>query len=108
MTNVWITGGASGIGRATALALAHDGATVTVSDRDEAGLESLAADAGVAVAPLDISKSADVERVAEQVLARGRLDALVNCAGINTPDRHRSEEHTSELQSLCVISYAVF
>jgi NAD(P)-dependent dehydrogenase (short-subunit alcohol dehydrogenase family) len=88
MTNVWITGGASGIGRATALALARDGASVTVSDRDEAGLESLAADAGVAVAPLDISKSADVERVAEEVLGRGRLDALVNCAGINTPDRH--------------------
>ena len=88
MTNVWITGGASGIGRATALALARGGATVTVSDRDEAGLESLAADAGVAVAPLDISRSADVERVVQQVLARGRLDALVNCAGINVPERH--------------------
>jgi NAD(P)-dependent dehydrogenase (short-subunit alcohol dehydrogenase family) len=88
MTSVWITGGASGIGRATALALARDGATVTVSDRDEAGLESLAAEAGVAVEPLDVSRSADVERVAERLLARGRLDALVNCAGINVPERH--------------------
>jgi NAD(P)-dependent dehydrogenase (short-subunit alcohol dehydrogenase family) len=59
-----------------------------VSDRDEAGLESLAAEAGVAVEPLDVSRSADVERVAERLLARGRLDALVNCAGINVPERH--------------------
>jgi NAD(P)-dependent dehydrogenase (short-subunit alcohol dehydrogenase family) len=88
MTTVWITGGASGIGRATAVALARDGATVTVSDRDAAGLESLAAEAGVAVEPLDISRSAEVQRVAERVLARGRLDALVNCAGINVPERH--------------------
>jgi NAD(P)-dependent dehydrogenase (short-subunit alcohol dehydrogenase family) len=91
MTSVWITGGASGIGRATALALARDGATVTVSDRDEAGLDSLAAEAGVAVEPLDVSRSADVERVAERVLAHGRLDALVNCAGINVPERHLDE-----------------
>jgi NAD(P)-dependent dehydrogenase (short-subunit alcohol dehydrogenase family) len=91
MTSVWITGGASGIGRATALALARDGATVTVSDRDEAGLDSLAAEAGVAVEPLDVSRSADVERVTERVLAHGRLDALVNCAGINVPERHLDE-----------------
>jgi NAD(P)-dependent dehydrogenase (short-subunit alcohol dehydrogenase family) len=88
MTSVWITGGASGIGRATALLLARDGAHVTVSDRDEAGLQSLAAEADLAIEPLDVSRSADVERVAERVLARGRLDALVNCAGINLPERH--------------------
>src|SRR5436190_12970937 len=88
MTSVWITGGASGIGRATALLLARDGARVTASDRDEAGLESLAAEAELAIEPLDVSRSEDVERVAERVLARGSLDALVNCAGINLPERH--------------------
>src|SRR4051794_28756225 len=88
MTSVWITGGASGIGRATALLLARDGAGVTVSDRDEAGLQSLAAEAGVAIEPLDVSRSGDVESVAERVLAQGPLDALVNCAGINLPERH--------------------
>ena len=51
MTSVWITGGASGIGRATALLLARDGAHVTVSDRDEDGLESLAAEAHVPIEP---------------------------------------------------------
>jgi NAD(P)-dependent dehydrogenase (short-subunit alcohol dehydrogenase family) len=88
---VWVNGGASGIGRATALLLARDGADVTVTDRDEAGLESLTAEAGVGVAALDISRSADVERVAAEVLAKGRLDALVNCAGINVPERHLDE-----------------
>jgi NAD(P)-dependent dehydrogenase (short-subunit alcohol dehydrogenase family) len=88
MTTVWITGGASGIGRATALLLAREGARVTVSDRDEAGLQSLTAEAGVAIEPLDVSRSDDVESVAERVLAQGPLDALVNCAGINLPERH--------------------
>jgi NAD(P)-dependent dehydrogenase (short-subunit alcohol dehydrogenase family) len=85
---VWITGGASGIGRATAVALARDGNDVTVSDRDAGGLESLAADAGVTVEPLDVSRSDDVLRAAGRVLAGGDLDALVNCAGINVPERH--------------------
>ena len=86
---VWITGGASGIGRATARALAADGARVVVSDRDEAGLESLATEAAVVVEPLDVSHSDDVSRVASRILETyGRLDALVNCAGINVPERH--------------------
>jgi NAD(P)-dependent dehydrogenase (short-subunit alcohol dehydrogenase family) len=87
--NVWVTGGASGIGRATALLLARDGAHVVASDRDEAGLQSLAAEAAVEVEPLDVSQSADVERVAAGIVERvGRLDALVHCAGINLPERH--------------------
>lgn len=89
---IWITGGASGIGRATAVILARDGARVIVSDRDEAGLASLAAEAGVEVEPLDVSRSADVERVAGRILEmHGRLDGLVNCAGINLPERHLDE-----------------
>ena len=89
---LWITGGASGIGRATALILAREGARVVVSDRDEAGLASLAAEAGVEVEPLDVSRSADVERVAGRILDRhGRVDGLVNCAGINLPERHLDE-----------------
>ena len=63
---VWITGGASGIGRATALLLAGEGAHVVVSDRDESGLGSLAAeaDAEIEIEPLDISQSADVTAAA--------------------------------------------
>ena len=46
---VWITGGASGIGRATALRLAREGGRVVVSDRDEAGRAALAAEAAVTI-----------------------------------------------------------
>jgi NAD(P)-dependent dehydrogenase (short-subunit alcohol dehydrogenase family) len=89
---VWITGAASGIGRATALRLAAEGARLVVSDRDEAGLESLAAGVDVTTEPLDVSVSEDVGRVAARVFeAHGRLDALVNCAGINVPERHLDE-----------------
>ncbi len=60
-----------------------------VSDRDETGLASLADEAQIHVETLDISISDDVTRVAARVLAtHGRLDALVNCAGINLPERH--------------------
>jgi len=86
---IWITGGASGIGRATALALAREGARVVVSDRDEAGLASLAEEAAVEAEPLDVSVSEEVSHVASRILGRhGRVDALVNCAGINLPERH--------------------
>jgi NAD(P)-dependent dehydrogenase (short-subunit alcohol dehydrogenase family) len=89
---IWVTGGASGIGRATSLTLAAEGATVVVSDRDEAGLASLAAEAPVEVAPLDVSLSADVTRVADRILeTHGRIDALVDCAGVNVPERHLDE-----------------
>ena len=86
---VWITGGASGIGRATARALAEDGARVVVSDRDEAGLESLAAETAVrwsrSTSPVATTSRVSPPRVFETY---GRLDALVNCAGINVPERH--------------------
>jgi NAD(P)-dependent dehydrogenase (short-subunit alcohol dehydrogenase family) len=89
---MWVTGGASGIGRATALALCRAGARVAVSDLDEAGLESLqteAAGLALEIDPLDVSRSTEVARVAAAILERkGRLDALVHCAGINLAERH--------------------
>jgi NAD(P)-dependent dehydrogenase (short-subunit alcohol dehydrogenase family) len=86
---VWVTGGASGIGRATALALAAEGARVIASDRDESGLESLQAEAAVEVAALDVADSDAVTLTAASIIeTHGRLDAVVACAGINVPERH--------------------
>lgn len=82
-----VSGGASGIGRATALALAAAGARVFAGDLNEAGAEetsALARDAGGAVeaAPLDVTDAAAVDRFAARVLERaGRIDVLVNAAG---------------------------
>jgi NAD(P)-dependent dehydrogenase (short-subunit alcohol dehydrogenase family) len=83
-----VTGASKGIGRATALALAAEGADVAVTARDERALASLAAliqAAGVRAAAVaaDASQEKDVERARAAVLAAlGRVDILVNNAGI--------------------------
>ena len=83
-----VTGAASGIGRATALALARDGARVLVADRDGAGVESvakaIAAQGGEARATeTDVSRPAQVAAMLRAAIeAFGRLDCAVNGAGI--------------------------
>ncbi|MGV0744571.1 SDR family oxidoreductase [Mycolicibacterium sp. XJ870] len=85
---VSVTGGASGIGQATALAFAEQGAEVVVSDIDEAGAKATAAviaeRGGVAHAyGLDVADADAVERFVEQVCAtHGVPDVVVNNAGI--------------------------
>jgi 3-oxoacyl-[acyl-carrier protein] reductase len=82
-----VTGGTQGIGRASAMLLAREGAAVAIAARGRERLEQTAAEiraAGGRVAPVqaDVSKAADCERVvAETVKAFGRLDILVNNAG---------------------------
>ena len=82
-----VTGGGSGIGRATCLLFAAEGAKVTVADKRKAAAEAVAADCaksgGQAMAlEIDVSKSADCKRmVDETVRAFGRLDVLVSNAG---------------------------
>ena len=85
---VLITGGGSGIGLATALAFAREGARVAVADvSPEHGLEAVAAahaeGTEIRFIPADVTSEADVERmVRETVSAFGRLDILFNNAGI--------------------------
>lgn len=84
-----VTGGASGIGRATAVAMARDGALVAVADRTEdstAGTVALInASGGQAIAiGGDVANEADVAAmVARTVSAFGRLDCAFNNAGIS-------------------------
>ena len=82
---VLVTGGARGIGRATAQRFAQGGAKVVVADRDVEGAKKTAAEIGndaFAVA-LDVADRANVEKVVAEILERtGRIDVLVNNAGI--------------------------
>jgi NADP-dependent 3-hydroxy acid dehydrogenase YdfG len=89
----WVTGGGSGIGQAGAEALAADNWTVVLSGRRRDALDTVVGaitkNGGKAEAmPLDVSRAGDVESAAEQVVAKhGRIDVLVNSAGINVPKR---------------------
>ena len=83
-----ITGGNSGVGAATALKFASEGAKVVITARREAQLEEVAAmirEAGGEVLPVvsDISKPEDAKRVVAETLAKfGKVDVLINNAGV--------------------------
>jgi NAD(P)-dependent dehydrogenase (short-subunit alcohol dehydrogenase family) len=85
-----VTGGGSGIGRATALVMAREGARVAVSDLSKDGIEATvglinaAGGQGIAIAG-DVTDEANVANmVARTVSAYGRLDCAFNNAGISS------------------------
>ena len=77
-----MTGGAKGIGAATAKRLAAEGATVVVADFDEAAAQETAKEIGGEAIRCDVTKREDVEAAVEAAAAHGSLDILVTCAGI--------------------------
>ncbi len=83
-----VTGGARGIGAATAQRFARDGARVAIADLDGEGCERLAEELRAAGAEAlaigcDVSDAGQVQSMVDQVVERfGRLDILVNNAGI--------------------------
>src|SRR3989344_2697748 len=95
-----ITGGTEGIGKATALTLAREGARVAICARRKALLDAVAAEitnaGGTALAVVaDMSKAADCKRfVGEAAQKFGRIDILVNNAG--TSKRGKFLELTDE------------
>ncbi len=89
----FVTGAASGIGRATALAFAAAGARVALVDRDPEGCEVLraaidAAGGEVLVAHCDVAQAQQVDAAVAATVARwGRLDCAANAAGVEGATR---------------------
>ncbi len=74
----FVTAAAQGIGRATALAFAREGARVIATDVNETKLRELAGAKGITTAHLDVLDSEAVQRMAKGI---GAVDVLFNCAG---------------------------
>ena len=77
-----VIGGASGIGWATAQALAAQGDRVIVADRNADGAHARAAELGGphTAATVDVTEEDSVQRLFEQT---GQVDVVVNCAGFS-------------------------
>lgn len=85
-----ITGGASGMGKATVLKFAREGARVLISDIEADKGEALAAERGEAVdfIDTDVCDEGQVRAMIERASSRfGRLDCLFNNAGFGGMDR---------------------
>jgi NAD(P)-dependent dehydrogenase (short-subunit alcohol dehydrogenase family) len=87
---VWITGGGSGMGRASALLLAHEGARVVVSGRNRDALDAVVREGGGRVIgrSVDVTDGDAVAALGAALRAEiGPVDILVNAAGINVTNR---------------------
>ncbi|KRR07356.1 hypothetical protein CQ12_00790 [Bradyrhizobium jicamae] len=80
-----VTGAATGIGRATALLLARNGARVVLFGLGGADLDETAAEAGGQAVHGDVTKIADIARAIDD--CGSRLDIVVNAAGLIVPDQ---------------------
>jgi NAD(P)-dependent dehydrogenase (short-subunit alcohol dehydrogenase family) len=80
-----VTGGASGLGLATAQRLAAAGATVTIIDLPSSAGEERAAGFGGAFAPADVTDPEQVAAAVAVAAESGPLRVVVNCAGIAPP-----------------------
>lgn len=82
-TSAVVTGGASGLGEATARHFAENGAHVTILDRDEERGVGVATEIGGTFVQTDVTDEASVKNAIDTAVDKmGRITAAVNCAGI--------------------------
>lgn len=101
-----VTGGAAGIGRATALAFAQEGLKVVVADLDPAGGEATvalihAAGGEALFIACDVTRDAEVRQLHERLIAAyGRLDYAYNNAGIEIEQGRLAEGSEAEFDAI--------
>jgi NAD(P)-dependent dehydrogenase (short-subunit alcohol dehydrogenase family) len=94
-TSAVVSGGASGLGEATARVLAAAGALVVVADLNESGGKQVAEDIGGVFARTDVADEASVQQAVAAAVATGApLRAAVSCAGIGWAARTVSRDGT--------------
>jgi NAD(P)-dependent dehydrogenase (short-subunit alcohol dehydrogenase family) len=99
--NAVVTGGASGLGRATAARLVAAGARVALLDRPASAGADVARELGsrAVFAPADVTSADEVTTALDAALARlGPLNVLVNCAGIGTAARTVGRQGPARLE----------
>src|SRR4030088_1199001 len=94
-TSAVISGGASGLGEATARVLAAAGATVVIADLNEEGGKQVAGEIGGLFSRTDVSEEASVQAAVDAAAAAGPpLRIAVSCAGIGWAARTVSRDGT--------------
>ncbi|MBO9376209.1 SDR family oxidoreductase [Sphingomonas histidinilytica] len=94
---------AGNMGQAIARRFIDEGATVVVSGRGREGLDAFAAETGATALPCDVRRRAEIETLADAVVARhGGLDIAVNAAatGALAPFEEETEEQVDEMLSI--------
>ena len=105
-----VTGGASGIGHATAIAMAEEGATVVVCDRDAAQGGAVAAalcadGARATFHEMDVADAGSVATAFDAIMAQhGRIDCAFNNAGVAGDDRFIADTSDAEWERVTSIN----
>ncbi len=89
-----VTGGASGLGAATARVLAGAGMRVAILDLNEQLGEAVASDINGAFVSCDVTDESAIRAGVETAVEMGELRAVVNCAGIGPPQRTIARDGT--------------
>jgi NADP-dependent 3-hydroxy acid dehydrogenase YdfG len=103
---LWVTGGGSGMGRASAIAAATDGWKVAVTGRRISAVQETAeqirsAGGSVLEAPADVRDAGSLRSAHERILAEwGPVTGLVLSAGLNTPQRNWNDQSIDEFATI--------